>query len=108
MNSEHKDPRPVSEKDKLFQTINDFISTSGFITSGIKAITSNITSQVNESKNKAKKKVIFITLGVVGLAFAFVGLMQIITFYLGIELYTNLIIGLLFLFAALLVKAFGD
>lgn len=94
----------TSEKEKLFKTINDFIVTSGVVAAGIKAVTNNVTAQVKETRKGAEKKALFGGLAAIGIVFAFIGAIQIITHHYDLSLYTNLLIGGIFLLGALVVK----
>ena len=94
----------TTEREKFFKTLNNFIVTSGVLAAGIKAVTNGIATQVHEAKREAEKKAISTGLTAIGFVFAFIGAMQVITHYFDLSLYTNLIIGGLFLCVGLVVK----
>ena len=104
MKEQKTDKDTVGEKEKFFKTINDFIVTSGVVAAGIKAVTNGISNQVRETRRGAEKKAIFAGLTAIGLVFAFIGAVQVITHFFDLALYTNLIIGGIFLLGAILVK----
>lgn len=92
------------EKERFYKALNDFIISSGVLAAGIKAVTKGIASQVKEAKKEAEKQAIFGGFAAIGIVFAFIGSVQLITHYFDISLYTNLIIGGFFLLVALVVK----
>ena len=93
-----------SEKEKFFRTINDFILTSGVIATGIKTFTKGISTQVEQTKKETEKQVLTFGLISVGAVFLFIGAIQVLTYYLDLSLYNNLVIGGFLLISGLLIK----
>lgn len=104
MEHEQTKKKNSTEKEKFFKTINDFIITSGVVAAGIKAVSNGIATQVKETRRETERKALFGGLTAIGLVFAFIGAIQLITHWFDLSLYTNLIIGGLFLLGALIVK----
>lgn len=105
MTEENNQSKETSEKERFFKTINDFIVTSGVVAAGIKAVTNGISNQVEKTKRETQKKAISGGLIAIGLVFTFIGAVQVITYYFNLSLYTNLIIGGLFMIAGVIVKS---
>lgn len=103
-NNQEQTDQKTSEKERFFKTINDFIVTSGVVAAGIKAVTNGIATQVEKTKREAQKKALISGLACIGLIFVFIGTVQLITHYFDLSLYTNLIIGGVLFFAALVIK----
>lgn len=102
MSEKHTDRS--QEKERFYKALNDFVVSSGVLAAGIKAVTNGIASQVREAKREAEKQALFGGFAAIGIVFAFIGAVQLVTHYLDLSLYTNLIIGGFFILLALIVR----
>ena len=103
-NNQDQNNNHSSEKEKFFKTINDFIVTSGVVAAGIKAVSHGIANQVEKTKQETQRKAVSAGLITIGIIFAFIGAMQVIAHHFELSLYTNLIIGGLFLLGGMIAK----
>jgi len=98
--------KETNEKDNFFKNLNNFLVQSGAVAAGIKAVTTNFSAKVEEVKKETEKKAVVGGLSFFGAILTFYGTAQLVMYYFDLSMYTNLVVGVIFLLGALLVKAF--
>ena len=93
----------TSEKEQFFKNLNKFLVQSGVVAAGIKSVTAGIQAQVEKTKKETEKKVIAHGLMFFGALLAFYGAAQVVMNHFGLSLYTNIILGGIFLLGAVVI-----